>query len=193
MVLIMSATSRNDLTNQDIALSKIMEGHISSKRTLRIPKVLSPVDSDLLIYPRGVVTALKETVETSPPVKRIELFAEDSKETFGILRTLSVAFSSERTLLEMAQASDSIIQVRSVSNSSSSSADDTGRRIVEDRMVLKRMESQSEPMQYTAKTPDLHVSGQWLEKFDLELGERVIVSNPIEKYVVPPPSISSSI
>src|SRR5207245_8399760 len=119
-----------------------MSGSLSPyKRTFKIPKILDRLDLNRILYPRGFVTALKEANEVVPPVKRIEIFAEERDETYGILRVLSVAFSSERSLLDMAQASDNVIQVRSVSGSSASSTTDGRRRILEDRLVLKRIDS----------------------------------------------------
>ena len=164
----------------------------ASKRTLKIPKIVNRMDSDRVIYPRGLVSALKESDEASPPVKRVEIFAKDRRETYGILRVLNVAFSSERTLLDMAQVSDNVIQVRSVPGSSASATVEGGRRIVEDRLVLKRIDSKPGPITYSARTPDLHVSGQWLENHDLQNGARIIVSNPLEKYLVPPPGLGAA-
>ncbi len=161
----------------------------SAKRTIRIPNILRPIEKELTIFPRGFISALKECSEVSSSVKRVEVFATEKTESFGILRTLTVAYSAARCLLQMAEISNNVIQVSSLSRSGST-REQSKRSLVNDRLILKRLDKEDNEREgYSIKAPGLHVPGRWLERFDLEDGERIIVSNPREKYFVPPPSI----
>jgi len=154
------------------------------------------LDSNKIIYPRGIVSKLKESEHDSPPVKRIEVFASDEKDTYGILRTLFVAYSSEKRLLDIAHFSNGVIHVRSM-NKAGSATQDSCRQICEDKLLLKRLEE--EVQEYSrdlqglpfkrVRAPDLLVTPRWRERMNLELGARLIVSNPIESYEVPPPNL----
>src|SRR5579884_3814672 len=148
---------------------------VMSKRTLRVPKIMPSIDPDRTLFPRGVLTLLKESREATHEVKRIEIFANKSKEgLYGILRRMFVAFSSERELLQIARASDNVIEVR---------------------LVLKRIEEatpdeHSETLiSFRKKPPKLLVPAAWLERVDLEDGSQIIVSNPMARFVIPPPDL----
>ena len=181
-------------TQSPIALQESLSKHV-----LRIRDLISSYDPNRIIYPRGIVSSIRESKEDSPPVKRIELFARDDKDTFGVLRTLFIAYSNERKLLDMADASNGVIQVRSLRPIRAGSSNDrAAREIVEDRLLLKRSE-ELPPLQNSKaevhgiftrfKEPHLVVSARWRERMNLETGDRLIVSNPLESYEVPPPNI----
>ncbi|MFI5420569.1 MAG: hypothetical protein ACHQ1H_06340 [Nitrososphaerales archaeon] len=139
-----------------------------------------------MIFPRGIVSTVTESEDDLPPVRRIELFAKDEKDTYGILRTLFVAISSEKSILQMASASDGIIQVRTLPDTVES-----GKKIFEDKLLIKRPQTveQSLDREIRMKTPNIVVSARWRERMDLNSRDRIILSNPIEDYAVPPPSL----
>jgi len=124
-----------------------------------------------------------------PPVKRIEFFAKDGNDTYGILRSIFVAFSSEKSILRIADASNGVVQVRSVRSRNSKGSDDSNS--AQDRLILKRsseIEQEDRPV-LSMKTPTITVSPRWRERMKLKSGDCLIVSNPIEEYSVPPPNI----
>jgi hypothetical protein len=144
------------------------------------------VDANKVIFPRGIVSIITESEGDLPPVKRVELFAREEKETYGILRTLFVALSSEKSILRMADASDGIVQVRSLPDKSESNM-----KIFEDKLLIKRTDTihESDQKSVRIRTPSIIVSARWRERMQLRSYDRIIVSNPIEEYAVPPPNI----
>jgi hypothetical protein len=144
------------------------------------------VDANKVLFPRGILSTITESENDLPPVKRIELFANEEKETYGILRTLFVALSAETSILRMAGVSNGIIQVRTLSEKS-----DAGNKIHEDKILIKRTEPLSEIQTQSVriKTPNIVVSARWRERMHLKSRDRIILSNPIEEYAVPPPNI----
>lgn len=168
------------------------------KRTFQIRDLLNQVDTTRILYPRGLITKIGKSIEKQDTVKRVELFAKKHGDTYGIIRSFHVAYSSERALLDMAQASNNVITVRSVSSSDQVSIE--SKRLVEDKLVLKRAEDniedpkgehvmEAEPF-LRPRTPDIAVSTAWLEKMKLARGSRLLVSNPLENYAVVPPSVA---
>jgi len=148
------------------------------------------VDSGKVIYPRGVLSRIKEGMDDVPPVKRIEFFAKDGNDTYGILRSIFVAFSSEKTILRIADASGGVVQVRSI-RSASSKGFERSVESSQDKLILKRsteVDVSDRPM-LSMKTPTITVSPRWRERMKLKTGDCLIVSNPIEEYAVPPPNI----
>jgi len=124
-----------------------------------------------------------------PPVKRIEFFAKDGNDTYGILRSIFVAFSSEKSILRIADALNGEVQSRSVRSRNSKGSDDSNS--AQDRLILKRsseIEQEDRPV-LSMKTPTITVSPRWRERMKLKSGDCLIVSNPIEEYSVPPPNI----
>jgi hypothetical protein len=160
------------------------------KRTFEFPELLKRVDSAKLIYPRGLLSRIKEGVDDVPPVKRIEFFAKEGNDTYGILRSIFVAFSSEKSILSMADASGGIVHVRSI-RSRNSKGSDGSRDSTQDKLILKRSNESDEGNRpiLSIKTPTITVSPRWRERMKLETGDCLIVSNPIEEYAVPPPNI----
>ena len=144
------------------------------------------VDANRVIFPCGIVSTIIESENDLPPVKRIELFAREEKETYGILRTLFVALSAEKSILRMASSSDGIIQVRTLSEKS-----DASTTIYEDKILIKRTEtiSDDDGQSLRIKTPNIVVSARWRERMHLKAHGRIILSNPLEEYAVPPPNI----
>jgi hypothetical protein len=147
------------------------------------------VDSAKVLYPRGVLSRVKEGMDDVPPVKRIEFFAKDGNDTYGILRSIFVAFSSDKSILRMAETSNGVVQVRSVRSGNSKRSDDSN--YTQDRLILKRSSeiNQEDRPVLSMKTPSITVSPRWRERMKLETGDCIIVSNPIEEYSVPPPNI----
>jgi hypothetical protein len=171
---------------------------LAEKHTLRIKDILGRFDPQKILYPNGLVSELEEDNSSDPkPVKRIELFAKNllSNKTFGVMRSFFVGFSSERGLLDLANFSDNVISVRAVSGSGEHSEG----KIIEDKLVLKRIESPNPrerdrfSLSYIfrrQKIPSLIVSSRWLDRMDLHKGDRIIVSNPVENYMTPPPELA---
>ena len=164
----------------------MLDGKSNPKRTIQVPELVRNLDSNKMIFPRGIVSTIIESEDDLPPVKRIELFAKDEKDTYGILRTLFVATSSEKSILQMATASDGIIQVRTLPEKSES-----GKKILEDKLLVKRPQEIRPSLEQSVRirTPNIVVSARWRERMDLHSRDRIILSNPIEEYAVPPPNL----
>jgi hypothetical protein len=166
-----------------------METSTSGKRTVHLPDMAPNAEQGKMIYPRGIVSTVKEFTQDSKPVKRIELFAKKGEKTYGIIRTLSVAFTSARGLLQIAEASSNVVKINGLVSDQDYVSH--GRSpLIEDKLVLKRAEDipeESEKFRLTA--PALIVSPRWRERMHLSVGDRLIVSNPLETYAVPPPSL----
>lgn len=163
-----------------------------TKRTLYMSEIFSTLDSSKLIYPKGVVTKINDSKEESTTARRVELFATDEKDAYGILRTLFVASSSAMILLHIAEASNNVIHVRALGSRDASSYHKSSRQIIGDRLLLRKMndgESAKEENSIRAETPNLIVPPRWRERMNLKPGDRLIVSNPIENYAVPPPNV----
>ncbi len=177
--------------------SELIPTESAKKHVLHMHDVLRKFDSQKRIYPNGLVGSLKGTEEMAEKIKRIELFAEEhSKESYGIIRQFFVAYSSERNLLQLAHASENVICVRAMPSSPRErrilpGVDRRGMAL-ENRMILKRSEQAPEEPSYRPTIPNLIVSQHWLEMMELEAGDRIIISNPIEKYMVPPPGLENS-
>ncbi len=173
---------------------------IIGKHVLHVSDILCRIDSNKVIYPNGVVGELKQSEEEASPVKRIELFAEEkSKELYGIIRKFFVAYSSERKLLELAQASNNVISIKAIHRPAGSRRElkilsrgslAEQSEIVEDKMILRLLEEGPEQYSFRVKLPCLIVSPRWLDRMELEVGDRIIISNPIESYLVPPPNLA---
>ncbi len=191
----MKKTTDVDVKNPASPVSsflKVIDGLSAlKKRTVRVKYLLDSVDSQRLIYPNGVFGFLKEDDEETRQVRRIEIFAEDqSGETYGIIRNLFVAYSSELSLLELALVSNSVISVRAFCQSSQRG---TETKLIEDKLILKRTDYASESTPYSARAPSLLVSSRWLDRMNLARGDRIIISNPIENYAVPPPNMAEAL
>ena len=158
------------------------------KRILRVPDFLSEADREKSLYPKGIVGSLKESTFESRQVERIELFAQKKgkKRYYGILKHLFVAFSSESRLLELANASSNVIEVHALGRK-----EENGKVAIEGKLVLKRVEerkTEQDPFSlYEEHTPNLFVSAHWLDIMNLRSGDRAIISNPRERYEIPPP------
>ncbi len=171
--------------------SSISNNSNIKKRVVRLPEILDSIDSNKRIFPKGVLSTLSKCEERSPIVKRVEVFGESERNTFGIIRTLFVAYSSEKSLLEMAESSNCVIQVNSLNTEATQKNDS---QMIEDKLLLRRASQSSiehEVISFTVKleAPKLMVPEHWLDKFRLRLGDRIMVSNPLENYFVPPPSV----
>jgi hypothetical protein len=173
---------------------------LSEKHIIRIKEILSKFDPQRVVYPNGLLGELEEDKSSdSKLVKRIELFAENkrSKETFGVIRNFFVGFSFERNLLDLANFSNNVVSVRAVSRT----RDHRDPKIVEDKLVLKRIETPNptesdrflpSSIYRRQKVPSLIVSSRWLERMGFNNGDRIMVSNPVENYVTPPPELAGA-
>jgi hypothetical protein len=177
--------------------SALIPTESAKKHVLHMHDVLRKFDSQKRIYPNGLVCSLKGTEEKVEKIRRIELFAEEhSKESYGIIRQFFVAYSSERNLLQLALASENVICIRAMPRSPRERHTlpgvDRRSMALENRLILKRSGEESKEPSYRPRIPDLVVSQHWLELMELENGDRIIISNPIEKYMVPPPGLEKS-
>ncbi|MHB1909459.1 MAG: hypothetical protein ACYCQJ_11410 [Nitrososphaerales archaeon] len=172
------------------------EAVFPEKHTLRMASIFSQTDSQARLYPSGLVSLLEEDSNSDlKQVRRIELVGKNrrSNEIYGVLRNIFVAFSSERGLLDLANYSDNIVSVRAVSGNEKSPS------IIEDKLVIKRIEKnpegQKQPNPFasvlrTIPARSIKVSSHWLDRMNLSSGDRVIVSNPVENFVRPPPELA---
>lgn len=176
------------------------------KHVLRIKDVFEKIDSQKRIYPNGLISKVEEDGDAnSGQVERIELFSENrrSKQVHGILRSLFLGFSNEKELLDLADYSNRVISIRTISRDFSE-----GGKVVQDNLVLKRREdkpgrnpggelnsvfpSSDELLIRRNKLPSLYVSSRWLDRMDLCSGDRILVSNPVENYATPPPDYAKT-
>jgi hypothetical protein len=187
---------QKDVHRPTILISK---NPTAEKHILRMKCLLEKFDSQKKLYPNGLLSELEldDSNSDSRPLKRIELFAknERSNETFGVIRSFFVGFSFERGLLELANFSNNVISVRAVSTSQ----DHRKCKVIEDKLVLKRIENRDSEKGYSLssselllrrnKVPSLIVSSRWMDRMELSSGDRIIVSNPVESYMTPPPEL----
>lgn len=133
---------------------------------------------------------MKEGSDDVPPVKRIELFANEGSDTYGILRSLFVGFSSEKSVLQIAETTGGVVQVRAVraykGNPDGSSTDGDGD------MLLVRRDSASDRSGdpgFRLKVPTITIPPRWKERMKLSEQDCLMISNPIQDYAVPPPNV----
>jgi hypothetical protein len=186
----------------DSAPIRLARNTLADKHILRIKKVLDTFDPQKLIYPNGVLGELEEDDSSSKQgtIKRIELFAENktSMETFGVIRNFFMGFSSDRELLDLANFSNSVISVRAIG----ASRENSETKLLEDKLVLKRIEPpahSSEDDRFSIsriysrqRLSSLIVSSRWLDRMGFCKGDRIMISNPVENYVTPPPQLGGN-
>ncbi len=133
---------------------------------------------------------MKEGSDDVPPVKRIELFANEGSDTYGILRSLFVGFSSEKSVLQIAETTGGVVQVRAVraykGKPDGSSTDGDGD------MLLVRRDSASDRSGdpgFRLKVPTITIPPRWKERMKLSEQDCLMISNPIQDYAVPPPNV----
>ena len=160
------------------------------KRSLEFPDLLRSIDSAKLLFPKGVLTKVREGSDDVPQVRRIELFAKDGGDTYGIIRSLFVGFSSEKSILQIAEASGGVVQVRAVRTSKgkkeSFSPEGSGD------MLLLRRDSSTPPADnpgFRVRIPSITISPRWKERMRLSEEDCLMISNPIQDYAVPPPNV----
>jgi hypothetical protein len=200
---LMKLSTSKSSSSFDVKTSSLLcKTDFSEKHVLRLAGILAKNDPQRRLYPNGLLTEVEEDNYDSTfdfrPVKRIELFATDkhTKATYGVIRNLFVGFSSERSLLDLANFSDNIISVRTVqSKIKSRSLCSHDAKVIEDKLVLRRFQgrpdnrSPSEDVYRRTKTPSLFVSPRWLDKMELSSGDKIMVSNPLENYAAAPPQL----
>jgi hypothetical protein len=154
----------------------------------------SKIDSSKLIFPKGILSKVKENDMETPQVKRIELFAKDGEDTYGIIRSMFVGYSSEESILEIAEASGGVVQVRAVVGRLS---DKSEKRFSasSDTLILKRSSTATDASQevrfpsFRQKLPSITVPPRWKDRMKLSEDDRLIISSPIADYSVLPPNI----
>lgn len=164
------------------------------KRTFEFPSLLkSRIDSNKVLFPKGVLSKVREGSDDIPPVKRIELFAKDRGETYGIIRSMFVGFSSEKSILQIAEATRGVVQVRPVRSSNGKSNEYGLTEKTRDILILKRSPEVSpdtaHSVGFRVKIPSITVPPRWKDRMKLEDGDCLMISNPIEEYAVPPPNV----
>ena len=162
------------------------------KRTFQFPFLLkSQIDESRLLFPRGILSKVKEGLEDIPPVKRIELFAKDGEDTYGIIRSIFVGLSSERSILEIAETSGGVVQVRVVRSGRGNAKDASISEGSGDVILLKRLSEESEETTagFRVRIPSITISPRWGDRMRISEGDCLMVSNPIQNYAVPPPNM----
>lgn len=154
----------------------------------------SKIDSAKLLFPKGILSRVKESAQDIPTVKRIELFAKDGSDTYGIIRSLFVGYSSEKSVLQIAETTGGVVQVRAVRSSGDKIRERSSSfESFKDMLLLKRSsESSSDEdrrIGFRLKIPSITVSPRWKERMRLSEGDCLMISNPIEEYAVPPPNV----
>lgn len=139
----------------------------------------------------GILVKVRPSKDNGETARRVELFAKVSEKVFGILHTFFIAYSSEKLLLEMAETSSDVVQVRTINSN------DTSAGIVQDHLILKRICLGSElktdnAFDYHASVPDVIVPAVWGERMKLKTGDKVVIYRPTGEYSMPPPVISDS-
>ncbi len=164
------------------------------KRTYEFPQLLkSRIDSTRLLFPKGILSKVREGPDDIPPVKRIELFAKDGGDTYGIIRSLFVGFSSEKSILQIAETTRGVVQVRAVRSSSGKATESTSTETSRDTLILKRASTagvdDGREAGFRVRMPSITVSPRWKDRMKLAEGDCLMVSNPMEDYAVPPPNV----
>jgi hypothetical protein len=141
-----------------------------------------------LLFPKGILTKVKEGADDVPPVKRIELFARDGGDTYGIIRSLFVGFSAEKSILRIAETTGGVVQVRTMRAANGKENTASGST---DLLLLKRDSSAAdqESSGFRMRIPSITISPRWKERMRLSEEDRLMISNPIQDYAVPPPNV----
>ncbi len=197
----MKLSTSKSSSSFDVKISSLLSRtDFSEKHVLRLADIIAKNDPQRRLYPNGLLSEVEENDDDSNfdfrPVKRIELFATDrhNRATYGVIRSLFVGFSSERSLLDLANFSDNVISVRAVQNKSRS-LNSHEANVIEDKLVLRRFQGRpnckppSESVYRRTRTPSLLVSSRWLDKMELSRGDKIMVSNPVENYAAAPPHL----
>lgn len=165
-----------------------------SKRTFEFPSLLkSRIDSSKLLFPKGILSKVREGSDDVPPVKRIELFAKDGGDTYGIIRSLFVGFSAEKSVLQIAETTGGVVQVRPVRSINGKPNEYGLPEKSGDTLILKRSPDippeDTRGVGFRVKIPSVTVPPRWKERMKLEDGDCLMISNPMEEYAVPPPNV----
>jgi hypothetical protein len=142
-------------------------------------------------FSSGVLANVLETTESVDMAKRVELFAKAREKVFGILHTFFVAYSSEKALLEVAEGSSNVVQVRTFRSQDGSSP----ASILQDYLILKRTcpENQEKPLEaifpYRAGVPEILVPLLWSVRMRLKTGDKIVICKPPGEYSIAPPEV----
>jgi hypothetical protein len=135
--------------------------------------------------PNGVLAHVLESEESEETARRVELFARAREKVFGILRTFFVAYSEEKELLEIAESSNSVIQVRTVG--------EVSMGCPQDFLILKRLYTEEinnrQRHSYRTTLPDVLVPTRWTERMKLKTGDTIVVCRAPAEYSIAPPII----
>jgi hypothetical protein len=165
-----------------------------NKHTLSVPNLLDPnFISSKLLFPRGIFSKVKGANDEVPQVKRIEVFARKDGNKYGIIRSLFVGFSSEKSILRIAEVTSGVVQVTAVRSSGAIGkiSDIVDKKT--DTLIVKRSltgwKGDGQGNNFRLKIPTLAVPYRWKDRMALSEGDCLIVSNPIADFAVPPPNL----
>lgn len=136
-------------------------------------------------HSNGVLTNVLLSNERNATANRVERFARTREMMFGILRTFFIAYAFEESLLQMAEMSSDVVQVKTISPSEGSKC------IMQDNLILKRINSEirRKDLSYRSDIPDVIAPAPWIEKMRLKIGDKLVVCRPPIEYSIPPPEI----
>lgn len=139
--------------------------------------MISQLDTQKILFPGGVVCEVA-VQSKEEKVKRIELISRE-RMGLGVLKELYVTYASHPALLELSRRSNNVVEVRSIKWSKKHSAEAYSKDLV----IVKRLHGQEEI--------GIRLLGaeKWIDHIRLEAGDKVILSNPLSDYLLPPPSI----
>ena len=147
--------------------------HNPLKRVVYLPDLIPNPDSDRIRFPGGVICEVIPNGRTET-AKRVENVV--SNERAGLLREMFVAYSANQTLLDVARRSDQVVEVRSVDWKKKHDAEN----YKQDMLLLKRFSGDEEHIGNRLLAPL-----KWMEKIGIDVGDRIIVSNPISNFTIP--------
>ncbi len=144
------------------------------KRTVKCPGLLPEQDDERVRFPGGIFCeVIPKTV--SEIVKRIEIIG-DKKNPLGLLREIFVAYASNPVLLDLARRSDYVIEARRMRWRKKHFAEAYTR----DRLVLKRFANEEDFFGDRILAPS-----QWISKMGMNVGDVVMLSNPLSNFAMP--------
>jgi hypothetical protein len=143
------------------------------KRIVHLPDFIPSPDAERIRFPGGVICKIlpNSRVEMA---KRVETVL--SNEQSGVLKEMYVAYASNDMLLDIARRSDHVVEVRSVDWKKKHDAE----KYSQDMLVVKRFVGDQEYVGNRLLVPSV-----WMRKMGVDVGDHIIVSNPIGKFSIP--------
>jgi len=165
-----------------------------NKHTLSVPHLLGPtMGSSKLLFPRGIFSKINDGDVDTLQIKRIELFAKKGEDKYGIIRSLFVGFSSEKSILRIAEATSGVVQVTAVRSAGDSKKSSSAVQQKSDTLIVKRSltspkDANQQQNSLRLKIPSITVPNRWKDRMNLSEGDCLVISNPIADFQVPPPN-----